>query len=79
MEDNKKIGRRRIIKEEEWKHCIPFSPTNGNDQVKTSLKLGSQYGCSTELNCLMFITLFSYFNTAAASNESEALSHRHHH
>lgn len=43
----------------------PFSPTNGRDQVKTSMKFGSQYGCGEQLNCLMFMTLFSYFNTAA--------------
>lgn len=23
-------------------HALPFSPTKGNDQVKTSMKLGSQ-------------------------------------
>jgi hypothetical protein len=34
--------------------------------VKTSMKFGSQYGCSTALNCRMFITLFSYLRTAAA-------------
>lgn len=44
---------------------VPFSPTNGSDQVKTSMKFGSQYGWGEQLNCLMFITLFSYFNTAA--------------
>ena len=43
----------------------PFSPTNGSDHVKTSMKLGSQYGCGLQLNWRMFITLFSYFNTAA--------------
>ena len=44
---------------------IPFSPTNGNDHVKTSMKLGSQYGWGLQLNWRMFMTLFSYFNTAA--------------
>lgn len=44
---------------------IPFSPTNGKDQVNTSMKFGSQYGWGEQLNCLIFITLFSYFNTAA--------------
>lgn len=29
------------------------------------MKFGSQYGCGEQLNCLIFITLFSYFNTAA--------------
>jgi hypothetical protein len=42
-----------------------FSPTKGSDQVKTSMKLGSQYGCGVQLNCRMFITLFSYLSTAA--------------
>lgn len=46
-------------------HNLPFSPTNGKDHVKTSIKLGNQYGCGEQLNCLIFITLFSYFNTAA--------------
>ena len=44
---------------------LPFSPTNGRDHVKTSMKFGSQYGCGEQLNCRIFITLFSYFNTAA--------------
>lgn len=44
---------------------LPFSPTKGNDQVNTSMKFGNQYGCGEQLNCLMFITLFSYFKTAA--------------
>jgi len=47
---------------------LPFSPTNGRDHVKTSMKLGSQYGCGEQLNCLMFITLFSYFKTAACED-----------
>lgn len=42
-----------------------FSPTNGNDHVNTSMKFGSQYGWGEQLNCLIFITLFSYFKTAA--------------
>lgn len=46
-------------------HDVPFSPTKGKDHVKTSMKLGNQYGCGEQLNCRMFITLFSYFNTAA--------------
>ena len=46
---------------------LPFSPTNGKDQVKTSMKFGSQYGCGEQLNWRIFITLFSYFNTAAAT------------
>ena len=33
--------------------------------MKTSIKFGSQYGCGEQLNCRIFITLFSYFNTAA--------------
>jgi hypothetical protein len=45
--------------------CLPFSPTNGNDQVNTSIKFGNQYGWGEQLNCLMFITLFSYFKIAA--------------
>jgi len=45
--------------------CVPFSPTNGNDQVKTSMKFGNQYGWGEQLNCRMFITLFSYFKIAA--------------
>jgi len=49
----------------------PFSPTNGNDHVKTSIKLGNQYGCGEQLNCLMFITLFSYFNMAAETNKTK--------
>ena len=44
---------------------LPFSPTKGKDHVKTSIKFGSQYGCGEQLNCLIFMTLFSYFNTAA--------------
>jgi len=32
------------------------------------MKLGSQYGCGEQLNCLMFITLFSYFKTAACEH-----------
>jgi len=49
--------------EGQW--SLPFSPTNGNDHVNTSMKLGNQYGCGEQLNCRMFITLFSYFSTAA--------------
>lgn len=44
---------------------IPFSPTKGSDHVNTSMKLGSQYGWGEQLNCRMFMTLFSYFKTAA--------------
>uniref|UniRef100_A0A182QEW1 Uncharacterized protein n=1 Tax=Anopheles farauti TaxID=69004 RepID=A0A182QEW1_9DIPT len=44
---------------------VTFSPTNGSDQVKTSMKFGSQYGWGEQLNCRMFITLFSYLSTAA--------------
>ncbi len=44
---------------------LPFSPTNGRLHVKTSMKFGSQYGCGLLLNCLMFMTLFSYLSTAA--------------
>lgn len=50
---------------------IPFSPTNGSDQVKTSMKFGSQYGWGEQLNCLMFITLFSYFSTAARTETAQ--------
>lgn len=32
------------------------------------MKLGNQYGCGEQLNCLMFITLFSYFRTAACGH-----------
>lgn len=46
-------------------HIITFSPTNGNDHVNTSMKFGSQYGCGEQLNCRIFITLFSYLSTAA--------------
>lgn len=49
----------------------PFSPTNGRDQVKTSMKFGSQYGWGEQLNCLIFMTLFSYFNTAAENNRKK--------
>lgn len=42
-----------------------FSPTNGRLHVKTSMKLGSQYGCGEQLNWRMFMTLFSYLSTAA--------------
>ena len=31
------------------------------------MKLGSQYGCGEQLNCRMFITLFSYFSMAATT------------
>ncbi|KAH9414637.1 hypothetical protein DERP_008834 [Dermatophagoides pteronyssinus] len=44
---------------------LTFSPTNGNDHVKTSIKLGNQYGCGEQLNWRMFITLFSYLSMAA--------------
>ena len=47
----------------------PFSPTNGKDQVNTSMKFGNQYGCGEQLNCLIFITLFSYFKIAAENSE----------
>lgn len=56
-----------------WKLLLPFSPTKGRDQVKTSMKFGSQYGCGEQLNCLMFITLFSYFRTAADGDTEDAL------
>lgn len=52
-------------------HNTPFSPTKGRDQVKTSMKFGSQYGWGEQLNCLMFMTLFSYFNTAAENNKNK--------
>lgn len=29
---------------------VTFSPTNGSDQVNTSMKLGNQYGCGEQLN-----------------------------
>lgn len=48
-----------------WSALIPFSPTKGSDHVNTSMKLGSQYGCGEQLNWRMFMTLFSYFKTAA--------------
>lgn len=51
---------------------LPFSPTKGRDHVNTSIKLGNQYGWGEQLNCLMFITLFSYFNTAAGGKKSRA-------
>lgn len=47
---------------------VTFSPTNGSDHVKTSIKFGNQYGWGEKLNCRMFITLFSYFRTAACGN-----------
>lgn len=50
---------------------VTFSPTNGNDQVNTSMKFGSQYGCGEQLNCRMFITLFSYLSTAACKIEGK--------
>jgi len=54
----------------QWFRCTKrkgalFSPTNGKLQVKTSMKLGNQYGWGVQLNCLMFIMLLSYFRTAA--------------
>ena len=51
-------------------YILPFSPTKGKDHVKTSMKLGSQYGCGEQLNCRMFITLFSYFRIAAKRTRS---------
>ena len=53
---------------------LPFSPTKGKDHVKTSIKFGSQYGCGEQLNCLIFMTLFSYFNTAAKKEKEGKLS-----
>ena len=44
---------------------VLFSPTNGKLHVKTSMKLGNQYGWGVQLNCLIFIMLLSYFKTAA--------------
>lgn len=63
----KKIISIAIVSKSVYKQNIklPFSPTNGKDQVNTSMKFGNQYGCGEQLNCLMFITLFSYFKTAA--------------
>ena len=62
-------------------HCVlPFSPTKGRDQVNTSIKFGSQYGCGEQLNCRMFMTLFSYFSTAAIGAQSELeITHVHTH
>ena len=37
--------------------------------MKTSMKFGNQYGCGEQLNCRMFMTLFSYFNMAAIKNK----------
>lgn len=57
---------------------MPFSPTNGRDQVKTSMKLGSQYGWGEQLNCRIFMTLFSYFSTAAfGKTDKTTVSHSH--
>lgn len=66
-DDDDEVLKRR----KQQKHLIPFSPTNGRDQVKTSMKLGSQYGCGEQLNCRMFMTLFSYFSTAAVGVETK--------
>lgn len=49
----------------------PFSPTKGKDHVNTSMKFGNQYGCGEQLNCRMFITLFSYFRIAAGKKKKE--------
>lgn len=35
------------------------------------MKFGSQYGWGVQLNCLMFITLFSYLSTAALLYQGE--------
>ncbi len=35
------------------------------------MKFGSQYGCGEQLNCRIFITLFSYFNTAARKEKKK--------
>ena len=51
----------------------PFSPTNGSDHVNTSMKFGSQYGWGEQLNCRMFITLFSYFNMAAETTNTNSI------
>ncbi len=53
---------------------LPFSPTKGSDHVNTSMKLGNQYGWGEQLNCLMFMTLFSYFNTAAEEEKQGEMS-----
>ena len=53
---------------------LPFSPTNGKDQVKTSIKFGNQYGWGEQLNCRIFITLFSYFKIAAETRENHFYS-----
>mmetsp|Transcript_3421 Transcript_3421/g.10559 ORF Transcript_3421/g.10559 Transcript_3421/m.10559 type:complete len:291 (-) Transcript_3421:1324-2196(-) len=42
-----------------------FSPTNGSDHVKTSIKLGSQYGWGACTNCLIFRSAPSSCSTAA--------------
>lgn len=44
---------------------VIFSPTKESDHVKTFMKLVSQKGCGVLLSCPIFITLFSYFSTAA--------------
>lgn len=42
--------------------------------MNTSMKLGSQYGWGEQLNWRMFITLFSYFSTAAAEKGRRPLA-----
>ena len=37
--------------------------------MKTSIKFGNQYGCGEQLNCRIFITLFSYFSIAAKKHQ----------
>ena len=41
---------------------LTFSPTNGRDQVKASMKLDSQYGCGEALNCLKVLEVFGTLN-----------------
>lgn len=54
-----------VIQQPSTPPYLLFSPTKGKLQVNTSMKLGSQYGCGVQLNCRIFMTLFSYLSTAA--------------
>ena len=66
------VSTMKILKEK--KLIDSHSPTNGNDHVKTSIKFGNQYGWGEQLNCLIFITLFSYFSMAAKKKINDSVS-----
>lgn len=45
-----------MAKRDEMWYNVLFSPTNGNDHVKTSMKLGSQYGCGVQSEMISLST-----------------------